>query len=193
MNFRRAAWACLLLWMCVSCFGHEPELRIAANREPGICRVAVLPFVNQTKKEGVGEMLTRIVISEMVEQGLDVTEEGVVKRFLERERYLPGTYVSADLIRKMGDEFGVRAVVGGVVTEAREVGQQVKLGFIFWVRDTRDGHFLWGTYYVREGEDYRTVLHFGKISSMSGLAGRMVEEILQASMKRRLFRCRVSS
>ncbi len=183
----------VVLLMCVSCSGGGPELRIAVNREPGICKVAVLPFINQTDREGVGEMLTRVVISEMVKSGLEVAEEGAIKKFLERERCAPGRCAPATLVKKMGQEFGVKAVVGGVVTEARQVGDQVKLGFFFWVKDTRDGHFMWGTYYVREGEDYRKVFHFGKISSISGLARKMVEEIVETSMERSLFRCRVSS
>ncbi len=193
MNFRNWLAGGILVFLCFSCSRGGPELRIAFNREPGICKVAVLPFINQTEREGVGEMLTKVVISEMVKSGLEVTEEGLVRKFLERERCAPGRCAPATLVKKMGREFGVKAVIGGLVTEAREVGDQVTLGFFFWVKDTRDGRFLWGTYYVREGEDYRKVFHFGKISSISGLARKMVEEIVETSMKRSLFRCSVSS
>ncbi|MBX6422060.1 hypothetical protein [Thermosulfurimonas sp. F29] len=190
---RRWPGLILLVFLVFSCAGKGPRLRIAAHGESGICRVAVLPFVNQTRREGAGELVTRVVIAELVNSGLEVTEEGVVKRFLERERCLPGESIPARVMEKMGEELGIKAVVGGMVTEAREVGDQVRLGFFLWVKDVRDGHFLWGTYYVKDGEDYRKILHFGKVSSLSGLAQRMVHEVVRTSMKRSLFRCRVSS
>ena len=179
--------------LLISCSYGNPKLHIAKNIKNNICRVAVIPFINHTNRQGISELITKVVISELIQSGVEVTEEGEIIRIIKRERYQIINSVPVKIIKKIGQELNVDAVIGGEVTKATKVGKHVCLGFFFWVRDAKNGQFIWETYYIKNGEDYRKILHFGKVSSLSGLAQRMVHEVVRTSMKRSLFRCRVSS
>ncbi len=154
--------------------------------------MAVFPILNESRREGAGKLLGRVLVNEMVKEGIRVYEEGVVRRFLERQRCLPGRYISSEVIRLFGKETGVKLVIEGVVTQALELGEDAVLSFFLWARDTESGNIVWAAYYSKRGTDYRKVFHFGKTSSLSILASKMVRDLVERLKKEKVVRCRSS-
>ncbi len=176
------------LWGCGS---DLPRVDVTRGVSARPCRVAILPFINQTKHPTVARLVYRVLIAQMVEtQSFDVVEEGAVRHFLVMERCPLGQEPPARVVRLLGEKTGAQAVISGEILKAKEEGNDVSLAFNIWVRDAKTGRLLWSTYHSREGEEYRKALHFGRIWTLTGLAQKMVSEIVDSWKKRGLGGCR---
>ncbi len=179
----------ILLVGLFSCVRKEIITKELTNKRFRICKVAIFPFYNLTEKEKLSDILVQMFTIDMVREGIEVVEPGLVKNFLFRERILNPLYIKTETLKKFKYETKVDVVIGGQIIKASQVGDNVKLSLLIWARDTSTGDFIWYTFYKRNGENYRKVFHFGKISSLSALAQRMVEEIIKDWENRGFFKC----
>ena len=186
MSFEKTRRVHGIVWglgMLLFVFGcrerRRPRVSLTEKALPRVCRVAVLPFRNQTKTAAAGLMLYRIVMAEMTRSGnFTVIEEGMIRRVLLRGKIFPGRPITPEVRDMINKTAHPDALLSGEVVEAVETVEEVLLAFRMRMRDARTGRLLWTTYYARRGEDYRTVMHFGEIGSLTGLARRMILDVL---------------
>ncbi len=190
MNFKnKLLFLVICLFFFCSCARKPIVTQKLAVKRIKRCKVAVFPFYNFSKIENLSDVLLQMFTINLAKEGVDVLEPGLVKNFLFRERILSPFYIKTDILKKFGEETKVGIVIGGQIIEASKMGGNVKLSLLIWARDTSTGKFIWCTFYSRTGEDYRKILHFGKISSLNILAQRMIEEVVKDWKERGFFKC----
>ena len=168
----------------------RPQVTLTRKVPPRVCSLAVLPFQNQTKYPAAGLMLYRVFMAELAnEAGFHAVEEGMIRRVLLRGKVFPGETISPEIRAMVVKVTGADALLSGEVEEAVEEKDWVHLAFSLRVREARTGRLLWTTYYARNGEDYRTVMHFGKIDTLAGLARQMVMDVLKSWREKGLGGC----
>lgn len=163
--------------------------------EGKICRIVVLPFVNQTGYPQADDILARVFISELVNKGgYQVAQEGDVRKFYQQMQLVPIQIPSVEQLRALADLLDAQVVISGTVVEMRgksEVGQSLdpSLAVIFRVIEGSSGRTLWASYIRREGKQYRKIMHFGLINSLTSLASHASAEILAEWQKQGFKKC----
>ena len=129
--------------------------------------IAVLPFENFTRDEFAGEKIRRIVITELLTRGVDVTEPGEVTKLLRELNVMSLRSIKTKEIQKVGETLGVDAVMSGSV-EAFGISKGINVtypevtinlmlletgsGRIIWsVRDSTGGASFWTRHFGAEG------------------------------------------
>ncbi len=149
-----------------------------------VCKVAILPFSNESGYPMGGVLLYRVFLAEMVtKRGYQVVGEGDVRKVIIQQRSMPGQTPDYEFYKVLVESLGVDAVVTGRVIQMEEVrkGREIEPKVAFWleVRDARNGKVIWNTYNRKRGGDYRKLMHFGVISTVTALARRMCDEVLR--------------
>lgn len=149
-----------------------------------IKRVAVLPFFNNTNVKDAGEILTRAFLEELFDsEKLDVEFQGNVRKFLVRERIIVRKGVTVDNIKLIGKRLNVDAVIIGWVEQYYGgEGKDAKIPVVSVnarMIHTDSCSVVWIGQNKRTGDDYITVLDFGKIRSVAALARRLVSELVE--------------
>jgi TolB-like protein len=185
----------LLLW---SCAVREPPIIMKMADLPlggDICRIAVLPFTNQTDYRMADTIYTRVFTSELIgKSNYIVSQEGDVRNILNQLRMLPGEVLSSEQLRALADRLGVQVVITGAVLEMRDkirYGQRLdpSLAVVVRILEASSGRTIWTTYNRSEGNQYRIVMHFGLINSINALAQRSAAEIFEAWEKKGFKEC----
>ena len=161
-----------------------------------ICRIAVLPFTNQTGHPGtIGTAYTRVFTSELIDYGnYIVSQEGDVRKILQQMKMIPGETLSSEQLRALADRLGVQIVITGAVLEMSERDKSGRnldpaLAVVVRVLEASSGRTLWITYDASEGNQYQIIMHFGLINSMNALAKRSALEILDLWKKKGFEKC----
>ncbi|MEJ2200969.1 MAG: hypothetical protein P8X63_08150 [Desulfuromonadaceae bacterium] len=186
---RKMKW---LFWLGFLLFGAGCSMngdlmtRLVAKKSPKqVCRVAILPFENQTDNLEAATLAYRIFYSEMIAADLvDVVSEGDVRLFLLRNRLRPGPVLDANHFEDLAKHLGVDAVVTGTLVEVgmdnRNGGEKIPfVALKLDMYDVQEGQRLLNTFHRRWGDDYRKTLHFGVVRTLSGVVAHLSEEILE--------------
>lgn len=189
----------LLPLLCCACagLGGPDTLYATRNPERPVCRVAILPFANESSDPGVSLLASRIFLNALTSSALFTMEsEGEVQRFLVRKRLLATDFMTADtaLYRDFSRELHVDAVIRGKIIESgiQEYGPDgviPSLSLQVEMVDAETGQLLISTFHHRRGDDYRKAMHLGVVRTRSGLMDRMAEEILTSWKKERVANC----
>lgn len=187
------AWVLVLLSAC----SHSQAPRVAALLpvpEHGVCRIAVLPFSNESKYPRGGLLFYKVFAAELVRTGqFDVVQEGDVRELYEQLHLLPGQEPTLEQVKIMGNRLGVEAVVLGTVLQMKEhrerTGADPSLAIFVKILDARTGETLWTTYHRRQGSQFRKVMHFGMVYTLTSLAQRVSNEVLDVWLKKGLHGC----
>ena len=157
--------------------------QVSSLPDANFCRVAILPFINDTDFKQGSVIIRRIFATEMQRAGFIVAQEGDVSTILRQLKIIPSQELSLDEIRVLAGRLNVEALITGKIFELREDVRQdrtepvIALNIQFIGADT--GRMLWTTYHSRTGEDYRTVLHFGLVNTLFRLGKVMSAEIIK--------------
>ncbi|AEH45649.1 hypothetical protein Thein_1793 [Thermodesulfatator indicus DSM 15286] len=178
-----------LVFFISACSKNVPEIRITKNFSSKTCRVIVLPFENQTKDPTINRVFYRILIDSLIEEGLFVVPEGQVRRFFIMERYLVGENIPLNTIKLLAERTNTKIFIDGSILTYEKNEKNLKLAFIINIKDAYSGKILCSTYHVRTSEDYRKILHFGKVYTTSGLIKKMINEVLMEWRRKGLFSC----
>ncbi len=175
---------CLLL-MLSACAGRPAlQTRVTAGADTRVCSLAVLPFDNWTTKPEADLLAYRLFNSALVSSGhFNVVAEGDVGLFRLRQRLLPGTLLHKSLYDALADQLSVDVVVLGRVVE---MGMDSRRGsdlvpFVALqvdLHDLRSDRLLLSTVHQRWGDDYRKIMHFGLVTTTSGVLQKMSQEII---------------
>ena len=172
----------------LSCSFKESPVVLKSGSLPNdgeVCRIAVMPFSNQSSYAQAGNIFGRVFTSMLIESGnYVVTQEGDVRKILKQQRLLPGQQPDGEEVRTLADRLGVQIVITGAVVEMRDktdVGRRLdpSLAVIVRILDADSGQTLWTTYNRREGTQYRKFMHFGLVNSLAELSELAAGEILQ--------------
>lgn len=158
------------------------------------CRIAVLPFLNQTGYPEANAIFYRIFLAELVQSGrFDIVQEGDVRDVFHHLRVWPGQDPQKEQMKILGDRLGVKIVIAGTVVEMAEVPEakiiNPTLAVSLKILDTESSQTIWCTFHRREGEQYRKMMHFGVVNTVTGLAHRVSQEVLELWFKEGLKGC----
>lgn len=162
-----------------------------------VCRVAVLPFLNDSKFLTADTMVAKVFSARLQEAGnYLVAQDGDVIKAYRQLALLPGANPSLEQFRIIADRVNAQILITGIVMEMREdrgdhgsVNPLVVMDV--QIRDGRSGEVLWTAFHRRQGTDYQKTMHFGTIHTVTGLVRQMTDEILTLWFKKGLRRCNV--
>ena len=152
--------------------------------ETKVCRVTVLPFTHTQATSRLALKAERILFSELVNSAqFEVVPEGDVNLFFNRSRIVPGTVFATSQLAALHRQLGVDAIIIGRIHEASnsKVSRRNSENFISFqldMIDTRTGKMLAATFLRRAESDYKKIIHFGIVTTESGLLEHMAREIL---------------
>lgn len=195
----RPAAFILLLLMISSCgFKESPALHKLAPLPDngGICRVAVLPFINETDYPLADTLMYKVFVTELNKTGnIFVSQEGDVRRIYRQIKVVPGRMPFVEQLRALAGRLGVQVVVTGNVVEMKEKASKYSselepaIAVVLRIIDADTGRTLWTTYHRREGRQYRVALHFGKVNTVTALAKKIVQEIIETWLDEGIKEC----
>lgn len=149
-----------------------------------IKKVAILPFKNITVRRNAGRIITNLFATELFNSGLcQIVEIGNIREFFIQQRIRKKAEVDLDTIKILGIQFGLDAVILGVVEEyyqegggMRETNPRVSLSA--QILDTKTGKILWKCHHRKTGDDYIILLDWGKVRTVTLLAQKVIQEMI---------------
>lgn len=185
-----------ILLLLVGC-GGPPHLqtRIMAGANLKVCSIALMPLENWTQQKELPQLVGRNFASQLISsKEFSLVQGGDVGMFMLRQRLRPGTPLYREHFAALDDQLKLDAIIQGRIVETgtvnRRGGEKVPfLSLHLDMYDARTGHLLLNTVHRRFGDDYRKVMHFGVITTKSGLAARMAQEIIEDWLDKGI-RCR---
>ncbi len=186
----RVSRACVIIGVflavatCLSC--SSSPLLVQKKKEyagNGVCRAAILPFVNASRFDQGDVVFQRIFATQMSgATGIDIVAEGDVRKLYAELRIYPNTFPDIEQLRVLGSRLKADLLIGGRVVEMEEKmgGNFVNpvLSVDMQTYDGRSGEILWTTYHRREGKEFRKVMHFGLVNTITQLSRIMADEIV---------------
>jgi len=147
-------------------------------------KVAVLPFRNISPRKEAGKIITNLFTQELFKSGaFNVVETGNTRDFFVRQRIRKTGEIDLDTIQMMGVQLGLDAVFLGIVEEYYQqeggkngISPQVALS----VRmiNTKTGKIMWKCFHKKNGDDYIFILDWGRISTCTVLAEKVIHEMI---------------
>jgi hypothetical protein len=198
--FSTTSWLCGLLWtvFIAGCSTALPlHHEITALPSGPICRVAVLPFLNDSEYP-LGDAVVSKVFAAQFQQSGDymMVQDGEILKVYQQLRLLPGTEPSLEQYQIIADRINAQLLNTGILMEMREdrgehntVNPMLVLDI--QLRDGRNGETLWTIFHRRQGTDYKKTMHFGTIHTMTGLSRQMAVEIINLLYEKGLVQCNV--
>jgi hypothetical protein len=158
--------------------------RLAYRARPDdrkVTTVAVLPFVNETRRRGAGEAVALELASQLASTGgFRIVELGVVREELLRRRIVMEDGVSLDQARLVSAALDADLVAAGYVFDYEDGVQDPGANFTAMVIDRKTGRMIWESVSYDRGSDSETLFGFGKVSTTPALACRMAREVADA-------------
>jgi len=160
---------------CKGGSGYAPRHVFSAlpARRPGRLPVAVVPFVDETRRGDAGELAALDFVRELSRhQELEVVEPGVVRAELIRNRVVMEGGVSHETARIALATLEVAAVLAGYVRVQEEVPVP-RLELTLLVLDTSENRLLWRSSSHARGDDRVFFFDAGRVSTTSELSCRL--------------------
>lgn len=185
----------LLLIFLSACGVKQPKLqKLAPLPEGNICRVAVLPFINDTEYKEGERIFYRVLIAELVRGGnFLVAQEGDVRNIYRQLKIYPNEELDIEELRIIANRLDVQLLVSGNIIEmsGMMVGNRLSIPKFSVKIDvlSETGGFLWSTYHRRTGDDSRKILHFGVINTATELVRMVVQDIIEVWFDEGLKKC----
>ncbi len=183
-----------LVSMQSGCAGGPVRTQQLAPLPDEFCRVAVLPFVNETGYD-VGDIIFyRIFTAELLDYGkFNLAREGDVRRIYRQMRIPALGNPVLEQVKMLAERLEVDLLIGGRIifmADGKQGGRHTpSIAVSLRMIDGNTGRELVSTFHKRDGEEFRKIMQFGLVHSMTGLARRVSEEILEKWEKKGLLRC----
>jgi hypothetical protein len=162
----------------------SPNLQqLAPIAQDNICRVAILPFNNETSYSQGDIVLYRVFAAELSQMGnFMIIPEGDVHNVLYQIHIVPGEDFNIEQIRILADRLQAQLLISANIIEMDEDVDggrtNPRLAIIFRILDPETGRVLWVTYHRREGAQYRKIMHFGVVNTITELVRRISHEVV---------------
>ena len=180
-NTVRLLILCTILLFLTACSGRFPVFhQLGPLPADGICRVAVLPFVNATDFRDGGTIFYRVFTAELAERSdFQLVQEGDVRNAFRQARLIPGFQEpNFEKLRIIGNYLNADVLIAGSIIEMKEDEATPSMTVNLYIIDAYSGNRIWNTYHKRVGEEYRKVMHFGMVYTYTRLSRKIAEEIL---------------
>ena len=162
-----------------------------------VCRVAVLPFINDSDFPLGDAIVYKVFATEFQASGnYLVIQEGEILKVYQQLRILPGETPTLQQLQIIADRVNAQLLITGIVMEIREDRGEYNsiipaIIMEIAIRQGRSGEILWTTFHRRQGTDYKKTMHFGTIHTVTGLSRQMAEEIINLWFNKGLKQCDV--
>ncbi len=146
------------------------------------CKVAILPFKNEVKDENAGEKTALIFYSAFVSNGIDVVLPQDVKNLMTGRHFFPYQSIPQSFLDFLRNNLNVGLVITGKVMTYRPYGGGSRYPEIrIWIEgiSTKTGRRVFSAYVVHRGDDFRKVLEFGVVKSMTKLIFVSSDELMK--------------
>lgn len=187
-SFRLLPGLIIVLFMlsgCTSSVSDRTITRMADGQlKRRVCRVVLLPFVNESRSLSLDVQAYRIFLTEIAGSGIfKVTPEGDLKNFLYRNRIRPDAIWDHKLVADLSRQLDVDGALVVYIRDSNLVrgsygSRNTFISLQVELYDTDSGKLLLSSFLRRKGADYTTVLHFGVVDTVSGLLQQMAREII---------------
>ncbi len=187
--------AAALLAGCIMAAGTPRTEQPATATILDDCRILVLPFVNESDSPNAGAVATRIFQAALFQvSGIASIPEGDVRTLYRQLRLPPTSLPEGEQRRVLASRLDAPFLVRGrvVTMTAAEKGREAEpeVALEVAVIKSDDGRVLASTYHRRRGGDYRKILHFGAVRTITGLTRLVSEEIVARWQEEGVLRCR---
>jgi hypothetical protein len=148
-------------------------------------RLALLPLEDLSDKAEAGEILARILFSELARTGVcDVVEPGQVQAAMDELSLRDAGGLSAERARQLSDTLGAPFLMLGSVLESGTVrapdGDVPTLALALRILDARAGRVIWADMMARTGEDGETLFGWGREYDSSKMAQQMAATMFRS-------------
>ncbi|PLX89820.1 MAG: hypothetical protein C0618_00420 [Desulfuromonas sp.] len=178
----------MALLLLPACAGRDAPDIVVVDSElaTSVCRVVVVPFVDEAGDPGIGQLSSRIFSNELINsKQFTVIPEGEVRNFLRQKKMLIPDLMETrtKVYRQLGERLRVDAVIRGTIMNSgidvsgRE-GSIPYLSIKVEMIDVKTGKLLIDTFHQRRGDEYRKIMHIGIVRTKTGLMARVAEEII---------------
>ena len=188
-------------FFCIGC-GMKDPLPISMQVKPlppgPICRVALLPFLNESEFPAGDAIFSKIFASQFQDAGNFFTiQEGDISKVYQQLHLLPGVAPTFGQLQIIADRVKAQFLITGSIIEMQELPAEQNtinptISVEVEIRDIRNGKILWATLHKRQGDYYNKTMHFGTIHSITGLSRQMAVEIINLWFKKGLNQCEAS-
>lgn len=176
----------LVLVSCSASGSGKTITRVAGGElRSKVCRVVLLPFVNESRSEQLDIQAYRVFLAEVVKSGIfTVIPEGDIKDFFYRNRISQQTIWDRKLIATLSQQLDVDGAMVVFIRDSNLArgsygSKQTFISLQVELHDARSGKLILSSFLRRRGSDYTKVLHFGVVDTVSGLLQRMFREIIE--------------
>lgn len=159
-----------------------------------VCSFAVLPIRNKSGYKQGERIFHRVFLSELVTHGSwRIALEGDVRKIYQQLHLKPWDQPSPEQLKVIASRLGVERLIAGdlFVMEEKIHKEYVNpaIGLQLRVYEGETGRILFSADHRRQGDDYRTMMHFGLVNSVTNLSRRLAQEILMEWKQRGLIPC----
>jgi hypothetical protein len=167
---------------------------MSSNPYGKVCSIAVLPLIDHSTFPQGEKLVYRVFLSEVSKFGTwRVALEGDVRKIYRQLHLNPWEKPTLGQLRLIASQLGVERIITGEIINMDERIKKytVEPSLEMQVRmyDGGSGKLLLATYHRMTGEDYRVMMHIGRINSISGLVRKMMQEVLDLWKKNGLSSC----
>ncbi len=183
----------LALFFIASCAGGQlsPTIyKTYGHKNVKICKVALFPFYNESSVPTAGFLLYRIFLAELAKSNLfQLVGEGDVRDFLIQRRLFPNAEITPSILSSLRENLKIDGIITGCVISLKTKGKEPEASFWIKLIDVKSGRILWYIYYSKKGGDYRKVMHYGFVDTITELLKKMCEEVIEEWRKSGLSGC----
>lgn len=188
MNFKTKIIIFILIFFLSSCSSKKFSLIINPS-EKNLCEGTVFTFINTTQEFGLEFLIKDTLITELSKSGYIIKDPSIVESFFTSEEKIyffenPEIAISPELIKRLGNILELKWIIGGKILKAEKVGDYVKIELLIWIKETKEGKLVWYSYYKKDSDSYRIVLHFGKTSNLQSLVDKMIKKDIIKDIKK---------
>jgi hypothetical protein len=191
----------LLGFLCTGCGINDPlplNQQIKPLPQGPVCRVALLPFLNESKFPAGDAIFSKVFAAQFQDAGnFFIIQEGDISKVYQQLQLLPGMAPTLEQLQIIADRVKAQLLITGSIIEMWEQPAEhntinPRISVEVEIRDIRNGKILWATLHKREGYYYNKTMHFGTIHSVTGLSRQMAVEIINLWFKKGLSQCDTS-
>jgi TolB-like protein len=140
--------------------------------------IAVVPFLDHSKRRGAGDAMALEFVRQLVANGrYRVLEPGVVRDYLLSARVLIPGGISLETTRLILGGLGADMVLSGVVLDFEEGGRAAGIRFRATLLDS-SGDVLWSSSSFNRGDDGVFMFGLGRVGNSQDLTCRMVTGVV---------------
>lgn len=182
---RQVSISFFLLFSLLSCVaaGSNPEFQQLKKVSHRICNVAIFPFANDTEYSQGGVIFYRIFTAQLIKNStFNVVQEGDIRKAFRQLKISPKDEPSLEQILIIADRLDLEAVIVGKIMAMEEqqgaLQSEPRVAVEIKLLDAQTGNTILTSYKNKSGEEYRKVMHFGLVNTMTELASLVSQEII---------------